>query len=133
MGARGWLPPKRFFDDLNAANPPESVRVDRTDRLSCLFTKPHGTADANEKTRELVGSAMLPSRRGEQFACMIDCGVDHGSDPRPSRGDGELGRQVGINLLDVEGRGTRVVNRDLEVKRDDLLKESREGGNHGLK
>ena len=75
---------------------------------------------------------MLPPRRGEQFTGVIDCRVDHRGEPRSSGCDGELRRQVGINLLDIQGTGTSVVNGDLEVKRGNLLKESRERWDHGL-
>ena len=127
-----WSQPKRLLDHLNAADLPESVCIDRTDRFSRLFAEAQGTTDTNEKTRKSVRDVMLPSRRGKQFAGVIDGRVDHGRDPWPSRGDGELWRQVGIKLLDVEGRGACVVNRNLEFNCDCLLKESCERGDHGL-
>jgi len=61
----GVLPPKNLFDHLNAANFPESVRIDRTDRLSRLFTKPRGTTDANDKAGKFVRGVMFSTGRGE--------------------------------------------------------------------
>ena len=43
-------PPKHLFDHLNATNLLESLRIDRTDRLPCLFAKPPGTTNSNKKT-----------------------------------------------------------------------------------
>lgn len=40
IGAVDKLPPKRLLDDLNTADFPEPVWIDRTDCLSCLFTEP---------------------------------------------------------------------------------------------
>lgn len=127
------LPPKRLLNHLDATNIPESPRVDCADRLSRLFTKPQWSTDANNYTRKLVGGMMFPSRRSEKLAGMIDGRVDDRGDLRPSRADGELGRQTGVDLLGVEGGSTCVVNRDMKVNEGDLLEESRERRNHGLK
>lgn len=40
---------------------------------------------------------------------------------------------MGVNLLDVEGRGACIVDGNLEVKSDGLLKKSSERRDHGLK